>query len=143
MDKQKNKRRGEIARRKGNRAAMIAITFVVCLLFIVLLAKGVQLKQRIRANDETREQLEEQIKEEKARTGEIEDLKEYMQTNEYIRQVAKNVLGLVEDGDSSSRNTRVFRHEIRAQSETRLHREYNLAMKNKSVEKPHASASGG
>ena len=30
---------------------------------------------------------------------EIEDLKEYMQTNEYIRQVAKNVLGLVEDGD--------------------------------------------
>ena len=99
MDKQKNKRRGEIARRKGNRAAMIAITFVVCPLFIVLLAKGVQLKQRIRANDETREQLEEQIKEEKARTGEIEDLKEYMQTNEYIRQVAKNVLGLVEDGD--------------------------------------------
>ena len=34
---------------------------------------------------------------------------------------------------SSSRNTRVFRHEIRAQSETRLHREYNLAMKNKSL----------
>ena len=33
---------------------------------------------------------------------------------------------------SSSRNTRVFRHEIRAQSETCLHREYNLAMKNKS-----------
>ena len=27
--------------------------------------------------------------------------------------------------------TRVFRHEIRAQSETCLHREYNLAMKNK------------
>ena len=34
---------------------------------------------------------------------------------------------------SSSRNTRVFRHEIRAQSETCLHREYNLAMKNKSL----------
>ena len=32
---------------------------------------------------------------------------------------------------SSSRNTRVFRHEIRAQSETCLHREYNLAMKNR------------
>ena len=32
---------------------------------------------------------------------------------------------------SSSRNTRVFRHEIRAQSDARLHREYNLAMKNK------------
>ena len=34
---------------------------------------------------------------------------------------------------SSSRNTRVFRHEIRAQSETCLHREYKLAMKNKSL----------
>ena len=34
---------------------------------------------------------------------------------------------------SSSRNTRDFNREIRAQSETRLHREYNLAMKNKSL----------
>ena len=34
---------------------------------------------------------------------------------------------------SSSRNTRDFNHEICAQSETRLHREYNLAMKNKSL----------
>ena len=34
---------------------------------------------------------------------------------------------------SSSRNTRDFNHEIRAQSEIRLHREYNLAMKNKSL----------
>ncbi len=32
---------------------------------------------------------------------------------------------------SSSRNTRDFNHEIRAQSDARLHREYNLAMKNK------------
>ena len=32
---------------------------------------------------------------------------------------------------SSSHNTRDFNHEIRAQSEIRLHREYNLAMKNK------------
>ena len=85
---------------------MIAITFIVCLLFVVLLAKGVQLKQRIRANDEMREKLEEQIKDEKARTGEIEDLKEHMQTNEYIRQVAKNVLGLVEDGDIVFRESR-------------------------------------
>ena len=34
---------------------------------------------------------------------------------------------------SSSRNTRDCSREIRAQSETRLHREYNLAMKNKSL----------
>ena len=34
---------------------------------------------------------------------------------------------------SSSRSTRDFSREIRAQSETCLHREYNLAMKNKSL----------
>ena len=34
---------------------------------------------------------------------------------------------------SSSRNTRDFSREIRAQSDTCLHREYNLAMKNKSL----------
>ena len=34
---------------------------------------------------------------------------------------------------SSSRNTRDFNHEIRAQRDIWLHREYNLAMKNKSL----------
>jgi len=34
---------------------------------------------------------------------------------------------------SSSRNTRDFSREIRAQSEIWLHREYHLAMKNKSL----------
>ena len=34
---------------------------------------------------------------------------------------------------SSSRNTCDFNHEIRAKSEIWLHREYNLAMRNKSL----------
>ena len=34
---------------------------------------------------------------------------------------------------ASSRNTRDLSREIRAQNETRLHREYNLAMKNRSL----------
>ncbi len=38
-----------------------------------------------------------------------------------------------QDFYGSSRNTRDLSHEIRAQSETRLHREYNLTMKNKSL----------
>ena len=43
---------------------------------------------------------------------------------------------------SSSRNTRDFNREIRAQSETRLHREYNLAMKNKSLRRVAAAQRG-
>ena len=43
---------------------------------------------------------------------------------------------------SSSRNTRDFNREIRAQSETRLHREYNLAMKNKSLRRIAAAQRG-
>ena len=35
--------------------------------------------------------------------------------------------------ESSSRNPRDFNHEIRAQSDVRLHREYNLAIKNNSL----------
>ena len=42
----------------------------------------------------------------------------------------------------SSRNTRDFNREIRAQSETRLHREYNLAMKNKSLRRVAAAQRG-
>ena len=42
----------------------------------------------------------------------------------------------------SSRNTRVFRHEIRAQNDTCLHREHNLAMKNKSLRRIAAAQRG-
>ena len=49
---------------------------------------------------ETRaEALSQQLEEEQARTEEIKELKEYMQTDEYAEQAAREKLGLVKDNE--------------------------------------------
>lgn len=82
-----------------NRMAMLLITFVVCVMFGVLLMKGVQLHRQIDENERIRQELNLEIEAEHARTEEIGALKEYMQTEDYIRQAAKDRLGLVEEGE--------------------------------------------
>lgn len=101
MSRKKGKRRrGKHSRvSRENRAAMFLITLVVCLLFVVLLLEGHRLSQRIDANELHRQELEEAIGEEAMRTESIESLREYMQSDEYIRQAAKDRLGLVESGE--------------------------------------------
>lgn len=96
----RRRRRGKRNRvSRENQLAMIAITIVVCVLFAVLAFRDCQLNMRIRANEARRQDLEQQIEEEKARTEEIEDLRDYMKTDDYIRQAAKDRLGLLEDNE--------------------------------------------
>ena len=45
------------------------------------------------------EALSQQIEEEQARTQEIEDLKQYMLTDEYAEQAAREKLGLVKENE--------------------------------------------
>ena len=90
-------RRSRVSRE--NRTAMILITLVVCLLFVVLLFEGHSLSQRIDANELRAKALEEEISDEEARTESITELREYMQSDEFIRQAAKDRLGLVESGE--------------------------------------------
>lgn len=85
--------------RNSNRTAMRMITVIVCILFAVLLFHEISLRQRIRQNDETREELMEQIREEEERKESILAQKEYMETDEYIREVARDYLGLVDEND--------------------------------------------
>ena len=94
------KRRGKRYRvSRENRAAMFLITFVVCLLFVVLLLEGHHLNERIDANELHRQQLQDEIAGEEARTESIAALREYMHSDEYIRQAAKDRLGLVESDE--------------------------------------------
>ena len=84
---------------RQNKFAMISITFVVCVLGAVLLYNGQKLTQRIEENDAHISEINSQIEEEKQRTEEIYDLKEEMQTEEYIADVAKSKLGLVKEDE--------------------------------------------
>lgn len=99
MSNQKKKRQRARRLTRQNKFAMVSITFVVCMLFGILLYSGHKLELRIAENDARIEDLNEQIAEEEERTEEIFDLKEEMQSEDYIADVAQSKLGLVRENE--------------------------------------------
>lgn len=85
--------------RRYNRLAMLGISFVVCMLMVVLLVQGVNLRRKITDNDNKQQTLAQQIEDEGERTRDIEQLQEYMQSDEYIEKAAKEKIGLVKDNE--------------------------------------------
>ncbi len=74
---------------------MMGIAVVVLLLLIVL---QIQSQKLITKNDSYRVQkaeLEQAIKDEKVRAGEIKDLQKYIDSDEYIEKIARDKLGMV------------------------------------------------
>ena len=78
---------------------MIIILFVVAVLFVTLCVLTIRLKTKVRIGNERAASLQEQIQEEQNRTLEIEELENYMKSDDYIEQVAKEKLGMVNDGE--------------------------------------------
>lgn len=99
MAKQKKRRQRAKKLTRQNKFTMVSISFVVCMLFGILLYSGHKLEVRIAQNDARIEEINSQIEEEKARTEEIYDLEEEMQTDEYIASVAQSKLGLVQEDE--------------------------------------------
>ena len=95
------KQRNTKARRTAmeNKIAMIGISSVVCMLLVVLLFKGSALQRRIDANEGNNPQLQQEMAAEQARTEEIEELQDYMQSDEYTEKIAKEKIGLVKDNE--------------------------------------------
>ena len=83
----------------GHRWSMLAICAVLVLLIAMITVSSITLKAKDDACRAQEIELEKQIEEEKARTEEIEDLEEYVGSDEYVEDVAKEKLGLVHEGD--------------------------------------------
>lgn len=79
--------------------AMFTIVLVVLALLVVLLVSGFSLRQKISDNESRMNELRSLIDSEEERTTEIEGLEEYMQSDEYLEQEAKDRLGFVKDGE--------------------------------------------
>ena len=93
-------RRRRLSReRKLMKNTMLMILLVVCILFVALFIGGYRLNKKIDAALATKSELEAEINDEKTRKEELEELEDYMQTDEYIREVAREKLGLVDEGD--------------------------------------------
>ena len=84
---------------RQNKATMLGITFVVVILMVVLLVFGKKMNTRLADGEARINDLLEQTEQEDQRTEEIREMQEYMQSDEYREQVAKEKLGLVNDDD--------------------------------------------
>lgn len=84
---------------KSNRRGMAAIAVVVLILLVTLMVQSQKLKDSNRQYESQKAELEQQIRDEEFRTGEIENLKDYVNSREYIEKIAREKLGLVYEDD--------------------------------------------
>ena len=78
-----------------NRIALLGITVVVASLAVVIGVRSISLKEREQSYIQREERLEGEIEAEENRTNELNEYKVYVKTKQYIEEVAKEKLGLV------------------------------------------------
>lgn len=71
------------------------IAGIVAVLLIVLLVQSQQLLSRNASYESRKEELTQQIQDEEVRAGEIDKLKSYVDSEEFIEKIARERLGLV------------------------------------------------
>ncbi|MBO5460212.1 MAG: septum formation initiator family protein [Ruminococcus sp.] len=81
---------------KQHRRSVVLICFVLVFLSLVLGVSSITLRSRNENYKQQEAELEAQIKEQEERAEEIEEFEEYVQTDEYIKDVAEEKLGLVD-----------------------------------------------
>ena len=91
--------RGKTRRKKrdrwGNRMAIMGITLVVASLAVVVYLKSTSMRKKELEYQIREETLEKQKAEEENRARELEEYRVYVQTKQYIEEIAKQKLGLV------------------------------------------------
>lgn len=97
--KQRGRRKRSGRRVNRHKMSMLAVSAVIVLLMAVVSVKGMTLQAKEKEYRGQEVELKKQIEEEKARTSEIDDLEAYVGTDEYVEEVAKDKLGLVNDNE--------------------------------------------
>jgi cell division protein DivIC len=101
MDNAKKRRpkRHRKRRMQRHKRSVLAVSAVVLLLFVVVSANSISLKSKEKEYLGQEQDLEQQIKKEKARAEEIEALREYVGTDQYVEDIAREKLGLVHENE--------------------------------------------
>lgn len=93
----KTKKRNTRGRRRmlEHRLSIILISCVIVVLGVTLSVASISLHKKNQNYKQQEAELEKQLEDEKLRAEEIDELEEYVGTDEYIEDVAKEKLGLV------------------------------------------------
>ena len=88
-----------IRRARKKRGGTLSVAVIVVAFLIVMIFQIVQLKNKETAYAQQTAELNKQLKEETERTDEINALADYMQSDQYIEDMAKSKLGLAYDNE--------------------------------------------
>lgn len=88
-----------IRRSSKKRGGTLSVAVIVVAFLIVMIFQIVQLKNKETAYAQQTAELNKQLKEETERTDEISALADYMQSDQYIEDMAKSKLGLAYDNE--------------------------------------------
>lgn len=94
-----NRKRKSDTPRRQTRLGMLLAVLVVVVLVIAVAVSAVSVQRKLNTAESKKADLEQQISEEKARTKEIEEYKDYTTTDEYVEEIARDKLGLVHEGE--------------------------------------------
>lgn len=86
-------------KKRLNRACNKAIFFVLAVMTIVLSVMTVQLKDKQKQYEERIEVLQRELAEEEDYAQQLEEKKLYVQTKQYIEEIAREKLGLVKEDE--------------------------------------------
>ena len=85
--------------KESSKISMRVITVVVLFLFGILTYKTIELKEEASTYQSTIDGYEKDMKELKKEREEIEELRDYVNTDSYIEEVAREKLGLVYENE--------------------------------------------
>ena len=88
-----------IRRSSKKRGGTLSVAVIVVAFLIVMIFQIVKLKNKETAYAQQTAELNKQLKEETERTDEINALADYMQSDQYIEDMAKSKLGLAYDNE--------------------------------------------
>lgn len=86
-------------RKRQNKFGMFLVFFVVIMLTVVVAVRSIEMRATLQENQAKEAELESEIQEEEKRAEEIEELEKYSETLGYTEEVAKEKLGLVNEGE--------------------------------------------
>ena len=89
------------SRRRTNqhKLSVLVITGVILLMTALVVVGGISLRAKEKSYLAQETELKKQIDEEKARSQEIDDMEAYVGTDEYVEEIAKEKLGLVNENE--------------------------------------------
>ena len=99
-DTRRNSRKRRSRRRTNqHKLSVLVITGVILLMTALVVVGGISLRAKEKSYLAQETELKKQIDEEKARSQEIDDMEAYVGTDEYVEEIAKEKLGLVNENE--------------------------------------------